>query len=142
MEAMTAVQHPLGRNARVEEVASVVLFLASQAASFITGDQSSQQSKTESIHYAVRHSVQGRWRCSSFLVAKEPHSKGENTGQAYPCLFQQCCHMLLHLPPHCCLVLQAVILFTLYGFLALRRFEALAVKLASFISSVDAHLPM
>ncbi len=37
MEAMTAVQHPLGRNARVEEVASVVLFLASQAASFITG---------------------------------------------------------------------------------------------------------
>ena len=63
MEAMTAVQHPLGRNARVEEVASVVLFLASQAASFITGDQSSQQSKTESIHYAVRRSVQGRWRC-------------------------------------------------------------------------------
>ena len=37
MEAMTAVQHPMGRNARVEEVASVVLFLASQAASFITG---------------------------------------------------------------------------------------------------------
>ena len=37
MEAMTAVQHPLGRNARVAEVASVVLFLASQAASFITG---------------------------------------------------------------------------------------------------------
>ena len=37
MEAMTAVQHPLGRNARVDEVASVVLFLASQAASFITG---------------------------------------------------------------------------------------------------------
>ena len=39
MEAMTAVQHPLGRNARVEEVASVVLFLASQSASFITGEQ-------------------------------------------------------------------------------------------------------
>lgn len=37
MEAMTAVQHPMGRNAHVEEVASVVLFLASQAASFITG---------------------------------------------------------------------------------------------------------
>lgn len=37
MEAYTAVQHPMGRNARVEEVASVCLFLASQAASFITG---------------------------------------------------------------------------------------------------------
>ena len=37
MEAMTAVQHPLGRNARVEEVASFVLFLSSQAASFIKG---------------------------------------------------------------------------------------------------------
>ena len=38
MEAFTAVQHPMGRNARVEEVASVCLFLASQAASFITGN--------------------------------------------------------------------------------------------------------
>ena len=37
MEAYTAVQHPMGRNAKVEEVASVCLFLASQAASFITG---------------------------------------------------------------------------------------------------------
>lgn len=48
MEAMTAVQHPLGRNARVEEVASVVLFLASQAASFMTGDQPDSFSMTHS----------------------------------------------------------------------------------------------
>jgi Enoyl-(Acyl carrier protein) reductase len=37
IEAETASFHPLNRNATCEEVASVVLFLASQAASFITG---------------------------------------------------------------------------------------------------------
>lgn len=64
MEAMTAVQHPMGRNARVEEVASVVLFLASQAASFITGE-------THSLHAMVLCSVCRRhcnvlwlWSCS------------------------------------------------------------------------------
>ncbi len=60
MEAMTAVQHPLGRNARVEEVASVVLFLASQAASFITGEQN-QRSHYEGLAFASQQRLV-EWR--------------------------------------------------------------------------------
>lgn len=37
MEASTAVKHPMGRNARPQDIASAVLFLSSQASSFITG---------------------------------------------------------------------------------------------------------
>lgn len=37
MEASTAVKHPMGRNARPEDIAAAVLFLSSQASSFITG---------------------------------------------------------------------------------------------------------
>lgn len=52
MEAYTAVQHPMGRNAAVEEVASVVLFLASQAASFVTG--TSVESDSSSLAYVLK----------------------------------------------------------------------------------------
>ena len=37
MEASTAVKHPMGRNACPEDIAAAVLFLSSQASSFITG---------------------------------------------------------------------------------------------------------
>ena len=37
-EASTAVKHPMGRNATPQDVAAAVLFLSSQSASFITGD--------------------------------------------------------------------------------------------------------
>lgn len=55
LEVSTAVKHPMGRNACPEDIASAVLFLSSQASSFITGTNAAMMllRLCEQHHYAA-----------------------------------------------------------------------------------------